>query len=214
MKVTTVSILLAGLLADAAEASRETFAIHGSGTTNPSKCIWHIMSLFEERSRVNTRLTYRAVGSSTGQLEFLGEENDFKPHSDFGAGDIPVPSEDYKALNLATTGSESNSNMVHLPFALSSVTFFHNIPGVPDGKDGLNLNACLLARIFDGKIRFWNDSEIVAENGHLKAQLEAVAEDDTPIYVARRVHGSSSTSSITKVCVCACVSEAFKAKQT
>ena len=50
------------------------------------------------------RMSYRAVGSSTGQYEFLGNTNasrqqeTYVPYSDFGAGDIPFDADDYAAL--------------------------------------------------------------------------------------------------------------------
>jgi len=222
MKVHPLStFLLAGLSSVAQQVNGEVVTIHGSGTTNPSKCIWHIMSLFMERSLVATRLTYRAVGSSTGQMEFLGVNNTDEnsgedpfqhvPHTHFGAGDIPVPSAAYKALNDAT--NEGESNMLHLPFALSSISFFHSIPGVPNDDKGLKLNACLLARIFDGKITRWDDSEILDVNDHIETELTKVAmQSPNGIYVARRVHGSSSTSSITKYMNQACEAEWPKSK--
>ncbi len=207
--------------------------IHGSGTTNPSKCIWHIMSLFNQRAKLPIRMTYRAVGSSTGQAEFLGVDNtnphsteddaqtglhwreyllvDFLrnkwnfsngltssdcdhsslftnlAHTDFGAGDIPISTEKYNALNASPTGN-SAKKMVHLPFALSSVSFFYNL----DGAEEIELDGCLLAKIFSRKITKWNDEEIVASNPKL-------ADNDSEITVCRRTLGSSSTKSITTV---------------
>jgi len=38
--------------------------LDGSGTTNPSKYYWEIMSLFEARAKPPVKMTYRAVGSS------------------------------------------------------------------------------------------------------------------------------------------------------
>jgi ABC-type phosphate transport system substrate-binding protein len=178
----------------------EIVEVHGSGTTNPSKCIWHLMSLFNARSRTPIRMTYRAVGSSTGQTEFLGVNNtdpenpttepfQHWPHTDFGAGDIPVPSEKYNALQ--DSGADpSYKKMVHLPFALSSVSFFYKLNDVEE----IDLSACLLAKIFNREITTWNDPELVKINPSL-------ATKDTDIKVCRRTHGSSSTKSITKVCL-------------
>ena len=46
-------------------------------TTNPRRpvgqCFWHIMETFQEQIKIPARLTYRAVGSGTGQKEFLGK---------------------------------------------------------------------------------------------------------------------------------------------
>jgi ABC-type phosphate transport system substrate-binding protein len=195
----------------------QVFTIHGSGTTNPSKCIWHIMSLFEERSQITTRLTYRAVGSSTGQKEFLGAENEgidasrddvvvinsHTPHSDFGAGDIPISKEAYDELNVAVAlqdgmnSTNDGRHMVHLPFALSSVSFFINIPGIERGEGGLKLDACDLARIYNGKVSQWNDAEIISKQ--TEDIKEILLNIEEPIHVSRRVEGSSSTKSVTQV---------------
>jgi ABC-type phosphate transport system substrate-binding protein len=43
-----------------------------------------------------------------------------------------------------------------LPFVLSAVSFFHSIPGVPNGAGGLNMTACLLSRVFSGDIKTWD----------------------------------------------------------
>lgn len=197
MKITSIAAVLIASLSSV-KADGEVVTVHGSGTTNPSKCIWHIMSLFEERSQIMTRLTYRAVGSSTGQAEFLGKDKETGnisaiTYNDFGAGDIPIKKSDWEAFNAATTPN----NIVHLPFAMSSVSFFHNIPGVPDGEDGIKLDGCQLARIFDGRIRRWDDSEIMEnQNEKVKAALRQVKGE---IFVGRRVEGSSSTKGITQV---------------
>ena len=80
---------------------------------------------------------------------------------------------------------------VQLPFVLSAVSFFHNIPGVPSGDKGLNMTACLLAQIFDAQITTWDHPDILNINPGLNV------EKDYPIYVGRRVLGSSSTYSMT-----------------
>mmetsp|Transcript_4677 Transcript_4677/g.8958 ORF Transcript_4677/g.8958 Transcript_4677/m.8958 type:complete len:520 (-) Transcript_4677:179-1738(-) len=223
MKTSQAFTILISTIAASVKADGEVFTVHGSGTTNPSKCIWHIMSLFEERSQITTRLTYRAIGSSAGQQEFLGVDNamtepgnpnitisSHAPHSDFGSGDIPISSADYDALNLAVESqeggnSQNNGNhMVHLPYAMSSVSFFHNIPGVPDGDKGLKLSPCLLARIFNGKIQRWDSQEIIDENQHIE---DILSEITSPIYVGRRSSGSSSTKSITEYLHATCSNE-------
>lgn len=195
MKITSaVSILgsLAPLLT--LVNAGEIIELHGSGTTNPSMCFWHIMSLFEARSKNPIRMTYRAVGSSTGQAEFLGVNNtedasltspfQHWPHVDFGAGDIPVSTTAYKLLN------KYSGPMVHLPFALSTVSFFVNL----DGAEKVDLTGCALAKIFSVEITRWDDPELVKLNPDL-----ATAGKGVDINVCHRVNGSSSTASITQV---------------
>merc|ERR1719162_990342 len=46
--------------------------LHGAGTTNPSKLFWELLGLMTARAKFAVHATYRAVGSSTGQKEFLG----------------------------------------------------------------------------------------------------------------------------------------------
>jgi len=197
--VSLLGAALHGLLAARAQAEDATtmeppLGISGSGTTNPSKCFWHVMSMFEEQMKLPAKLTYRAVGSGTGQKEFLGKgidvggtETDTQlPYNDFGAGDIPIAAVD------RTAWFARGVEFVQLPFVLSAVSFFHNIPGVPSGgARGLNMTACLLSRVFGADIATWDHPDILAINPGLN-----VAED-FPIFVGRRVLGSSSTYSIT-----------------
>lgn len=157
--------------------------IHGSGTTNPSRCLWLIMEQFTERAKVPIRLTYRAVGSSTGQREFVG--NVTVPANDFGAGDIPMPRDKWETLQNA------GRSMLHLPFVMSATGFFHSVPGVPEdgpgGQEGIKLTPCILAKIFGRRIEYWDDDQILVLNPNLK---EVLPRDNFPITVARRFRGS------------------------
>ena len=83
MKISNAVLFLASSVSLSNHAQGvEVVQVHGSGTTNPSKCIWHIMSLFNQRAKLPVRMTYRAVGSSTGQAEFLGVNNTEDPTDD------------------------------------------------------------------------------------------------------------------------------------
>jgi len=131
------------------------------------------------QSKNPIRMTYRGVGSGTGQDEFVG--NVTHPLSDFGSGDIPLPQEDYDLF-------EANS-ILHLPIVLGAISFFHS---VPTGSSQLSLTPCVLAKIFKREITEWTDAEILDLNPELDLPSGA-----SKITVARRVLGSSSTSSIT-----------------
>lgn len=189
------ALLLSALLAS---ANGQVLQLHGSGTTNPSKCFWLLMDQIMDRAKPLLRMTYRAVGSSTGQHEFLGQNytgnNAFVNINDFGSGDIPIPTEGYKKLKAA--GKE----IVHLPFMMGAISFFHSIPGL--GSDGIALDSCILAKIFQRKIIFWDDEEIMENNPGLSLPYT-----NFPIKVAHRVLGSSSTFSITEYLHQSCPSE-------
>lgn len=133
-------------------------------------------------------MTYRAVGSSTGILDFLGDDTNvtkFVPRNDFGSGDVPVSSESFNLLELQEIG------MLHLPVVLGAISLFHSVPNVPK----LNLNSCLISQIFNRVITDWTHADIVALNPNIKKQI---GENSYPITVGRRKLGSSSTASFTK----------------
>jgi ABC-type phosphate transport system substrate-binding protein len=184
MKIVLFSCLLALIASPSFTDAQSVISVHASGTTNPSKCYWNIMEQIEEQTKLPTRLTYRAVGSSTGQREFLAGDNFF------GAGDIPISTEDFNTFD---------EEFYHLPVVLSSISFFHSIP---TGSNQLNLNACTLAKIFKRDITDWTDSRIVDLNPNL-----LLPSSPYPITVAHRVLGSASTAGITQYLNAACPSE-------
>lgn len=142
--------------------------MHGSGTTNPSKMHWDMMSLFQSRLKTPTHLTYRAVGSSTGRAEFIAGVNDF------GCSEVPMSQSEM---------DEVGEDVLHFPFVIGAIGVFHN---VPDSSD-VQLSGDVLSKIFSGQITTWNHAEIVATN----PDLEDSSED---IVVVHRTYGSSSTS--------------------
>jgi len=190
MKFSLTAVTTAVALATSSLVSgQEVISLNGSGTTNPSKCYWQIMDMFETQTKLPTKLTYRAVGSSTGQAEFIGSIG--SPDNDFGSGDIPIPNEEYTQLNDSTTG------VYHFPILLGAISFFHSVP--QGASEKLNLTPCLLARIFKREITSWSDPAIVDLNPGLATS--------GAIRVARRVKGSSSTASITQYLNTACPAE-------
>jgi len=152
---------------------------------------------FEARAMPHVQMTYRGVGSSTGQYEFIGELNDppYTSWSDFGSGDIPLTQAYYHRME------EAGREVAHFPFLIGAMSFFHNIPGLPvSGIGGLNMTACLLAKIFKTEITTWDHADIVAINPALDVPT------DQPIYVYHRVKGSSTTNGITTYLHASCPS--------
>lgn len=170
-------------LCSIAMGAMQTNVMHGSGTTNPSKLFWQAMDTIEERARMPLHLTYRAVGSSTGQKEFVGD-NGSTGLNNFGSGDIPMTSSRYAEVTSA--GRE----MLHVPFAMGAIGVFHSVPTSNLGGAALDLNGCLLAKIFSRQITMWDDAEIQAVNPSMTYTGE--------IKVVHRVQGSSSTAGFTE----------------
>jgi len=179
---------LASFLVALAVASKTVTAygpvlsVHGSGTTNPSKCYWNVMDMMQARAKLPLHMTYRAIGSGGGQTEFT---NPGVPVTAFGSGDIPLKKEYYDQFQA------EGVTVLQLPVFVSAVTFFHNVPDTPT----LNLTACTLASIFKREITSWDDEQIKKLNPDLKLP----GGGGLPIRVARRVDGSSSTSGSTAV---------------
>ena len=159
------------------------------------------MDLLDERSRAPIRTTYRAVGSGTGQAEFVGQaSNSYKSYNHFGSGDVPMTKENYDTLTA------NGRTMLHVPFCIGAVSFFHSIPDVDmTHAKGLNLTSCLLAKILQREITTWDDAEILAENPNLVAVSPGVVGQN--ITVVHRALGSSSTNGATQYLDLACPSD-------
>ena len=187
MKLASSLLLLAAFASSSSPvlAHEGVLQIHGSGTTNPSKCYWNIMEELTEQAGTAVRMSYRAVGSTTGIAEFREPivNASANLHVMFGSGDIPIPQDTFEEIN-------TEEQFVHLPVLAGAVSFFHSVPDTPD----LNLTACVLGQIFNQKLTTWGAPEIVAHNPNLRPEAR-----NTNIRVARRVRGSSSTESVTTV---------------
>lgn len=140
-----------------------------------------------ERAKVPMFLTYRAVGSTTGMKEFMGNYGTWEPLNDFGAGDIPMASSRY--TNITTLG---NREMVHVPFVTGAIAFFHSVPQSDLAGSALDLDACLLAKIFCSEITTWDHPEILAANPGFSPPAGQA------ILMAHRTSGSSSTTGISE----------------
>ena len=169
-------------------SSTSVLELHGSGTTNPQKFFWKVMDILEERAADPIKLTYRGIGSSNGQKDFANDENHF------GAGDIPFKTTNTKTgyvnVDYTTIKTTNNKPFFHIPFQLGAIGIFHSVPDSAGTK--VDLDGCVLAKIFSRQIKFWDHADIKKLNPTLSIPA------NTPIKVATRTLGSSSTSLTTK----------------
>jgi ABC-type phosphate transport system substrate-binding protein len=180
----------------------ETLLLHGSGTSNPSKCYWTILEQMMEQSPLNIHATYRGIGSSNGMEEFAYNLVNDNIHIEvfpyyFGSGDIPLRSDLYNQINNNTS---TPPRMVHIPVLAGTVSFFHSVPNVPN----LNLTPCVLAQIYTQRITDWNDDAIRQLNPDFDVATSfntttSSSSSSFPITVIRRAEGSSSTYAVTNV---------------
>jgi len=140
--------------------------INGAGATFP----YPIYSKwFDEYAKVDpsVRFNYQSIGSGGGQKQILAQT------VDFGASDGPMSDE-----NL----SKAPGKILHLPTVAGAVVMTYNLPGNP----ALKLDGEMIADIFLGKIKKWNDSKIAASNPGAKLP-------ENEIVVVHRSDGSGTT---------------------
>lgn len=115
----------------------------------------------------NDGVNYDPVGSGAGLKKV-------RDHSvDFGASDIAIRSADI-----------DNAALICVPTSVTGIVPFVNIAGLKPGQ--LNLNGVVLADIYQGKIKSWNDGAIAALNpGRSLPNL--------PIRAVGRIEGSGTT---------------------
>lgn len=122
------------------------------------------------KAHPNIRVNYQSVGSGAG-IQQLTQKT-----VDFGATDAPMSDEQMKA---------ANNDVIHIPITLGAVAVAYNLPGV---KEGLKISGPVLADIYLGTIKKWNDSKITQLN-------PGISLPSTDIAVVHR-SDSSGTSDI------------------
>jgi phosphate transport system substrate-binding protein len=158
---------LTGLLVLAVPALASA-ALTGAGSTLVAPLMANWISGFEGGG--GTSVKYAAVGSGEGIKQIANRT------VDFGASDAPMTSEQAAECNGCVT----------IPWALSATGVGVNVPGVSK----LNLSGPVLAEIFMGKIKKWNDKKIAALNPKAKLPSTAI----TPVF---RSDGSGDTYAFT-----------------
>jgi phosphate transport system substrate-binding protein len=121
--------------------------ITGAGATFPYPLYAKWASEYKKQS--GTGLNYQSIGSGGGIKQIQART------VDFGASDMPLKPEE-----LAKNG------LIQFPTVIGGVVPVINLPGVTQGQ--LKLTPPLLADIFLGKIKKWNDPGIAAINPGLK----------------------------------------------
>jgi phosphate transport system substrate-binding protein len=138
----------------------------GAGSTLVAPLVARWSADYAERTGVT--VTYGAIGSGGGIAQITGRT------VDFGASDAP----------LTPDQASSCSGCVQVPWALAATLVSYHVKGAPNR---LKLSGPLLARIFLGQVKRWNDAAIMRLNPGVKLP-------DRPIY---RSDGSGDTYAFT-----------------
>ena len=148
------------LVAGAAQAD-----ITGAGATFPYPIYAKWADAYKKATGV--AMNYQSIGSGGGIKQITAKT------VDFGASDMPMKGEDLDKAGL-----------IQFPAIIGGVVPVYNIKGVDSGK--LKITGELLANIYLGRIRVWNDPAIVALNPGLALPAEAIT-------VVARSDGSGTT---------------------
>ena len=171
--------LLAGLLAAGTASAAD---ITGAGATFP----YPIYAKWAEayKARTGIGLNYQSIGSGGGIQQIKNTT------VDFGASDAPLSGDD-----LAKTG------LLQFPMVMGGIVPAYNLDGVASGS--LKITGPILADIYLGKIKKWDDAAIAKANPGAKLPSQAIS-------VVYRSDGSGTTFNFTYYL--SAVSPEFKSK--
>ncbi len=143
--------------------------MNGAGATFPEPLYQKWFQEYKDKTGV--AINYQAIGSGGGIKNITAKA------VDFGASDAPMNDAEMKAA----------PGILHVPTVAGAVCVAYNVAGVPAH---LHLSGDVIAKIFLGQIKTWNDPAIAALNPG--AALPA-----TPISTAHRSDGSGTTNIFT-----------------
>ena len=146
-------------------------SLHGAGATFPNPLYQKWLSEYG-KLHPNLRIDYQSIGSGGG-IKQLKEQT-----VDFGASDAPMSDADLKS---------APGEILHIPTVLGAVVITYNLAGV---NQSLRFSPEVLADIFLGKIKKWNDPKIAADNA-------GVTLPATDIVVVHRSDGSGTSAVFT-----------------
>jgi phosphate transport system substrate-binding protein len=161
LKQTFASLLAGALLAGTVHAGDIT----GAGATFPYPIYAKWADAYKKATGVG--LNYQSIGSGGGIKQITAKT------VDFGASDAPMKGEDLE-----------KNGLVQFPAIMGGVVPVYNLKGVKSGE--LKLTGALIADIYLGKVKTWNDPAIVKLN-------PGVALPNQAISAVNRSDGSGTT---------------------
>ncbi|NOI74741.1 phosphate ABC transporter substrate-binding protein PstS [Vibrio coralliilyticus] len=164
------SALVTSVLAAASFGVAANTTINGAGATFPHPIYAKWAEQYQKETGV--QINYQAIGSGGGIRQITAKT------VDFGATDAPLTIEE---LN--------KEGMIQFPMVMGAIVPVVNIPGIDAGE--VKLTGKVLADIYLGNIKNWNDPAIAAINNGVELPSQ-------PIYVVHRSDGSGTTFNFTE----------------
>ncbi|HWD02225.1 MAG TPA: phosphate ABC transporter substrate-binding protein PstS [Amycolatopsis sp.] len=151
--------------------------LSGEGSTAQNNAI-EVFKLAYGKQCSGQQVNYTASGSGAGVKQFNGNQ------VDFGGSDSPITGADLDAADKRCGAPAWNIPMVVGPVAVA-----YKLQGV----DKLTLTPTVIAKIFNGQIKNWNDPQIKAVKGN-----ENITFPNKPIQVISRSDESGTTDNFQK----------------
>jgi len=142
-------------------------ALQGAGATFPNPLYQKWMSEYG-KTHADIKIDYQSIGSGGGIKQIQAQT------VDFGASDAPMSDADLKA---------APAEILHIPTVLGAVVVTYNVAAI---SQPLHLSGDVIADIFLGKIKKWDDPRIKQDNG-------SVSLPAADITVVHRADGSGTS---------------------
>ena len=165
MKLSRIAVTALILSLAAGLGFSQSVELVGAGATFPAPIYTKLFDQYAKEFGV--KVNYQAIGSGGGQSQLKNKT------VDFGATDVIMTAKDL---------ADAPAAIVHIPTVAGAVVLTYNLPGSPE----LRLTGDVVADVFLGKIKKWNDPRIMALNPSVKLP-------GTAITVVHRSDGSGTT---------------------
>jgi phosphate transport system substrate-binding protein len=162
-----VALLALALVLGSFQVGRADMLINGAGATFPYPIYSKWFDVYAKENP-GIHFNYQSIGSGGGIRMFTAKT------VDFGASDAPMTDEQIK---------DAKGEVFHFPTVMGADVVAYNIPGF---TGTLRLTGPLIADIFMGTIKKWNDPAITSLNPGAKLP-------DRDIVVCHRSDGSGTT---------------------
>jgi phosphate transport system substrate-binding protein len=165
LKRLSIVMLALGMLFGASSLFAAEKELIGAGATFPQPLYSKMFDAYYQQNQI--KVNYQGIGSGGGINQLV------KKTVDFGGTDAFMTDKEL---------AEAGAPVLHIPTCLGAVVITYNLPDSPK----LNFTQDVVADIFLGKIKKWNDPQIAAANPKVKLP-------DLAISVVHRADGSGTT---------------------
>ncbi|HYV37237.1 MAG TPA: phosphate ABC transporter substrate-binding protein PstS [Gemmataceae bacterium] len=169
LEIMSIGLLVSGCNNNGNNANATKLNAGGATFIYPMMAKW----ASEYNKAKGVEVAYASTGSGAGKAQMI------EMTIDFGCSDAPLNEEEIKKANA------SKGEVIHVPLAMGAVVPAYNLDEVKDKP--IRFTGDVLADIYLGKIKKWNDTRIQA------SQEPGVVMPDKEIVVVHRSDGSGTT---------------------